>query len=225
MVDRGGRRGRRFEPLRNKWLHRHANSQDKNSPSQSRGMIVRRAAVLMLRPRVAVVAVVAVVSVVAVAVVVMDMRHAVAVCRDLPMFVGMRPLRGGQYKEAGQPEKTKTSANEHKLQATFGSFGVKQVHVRRATLTHSGVLRPIPKRFWIERSVLIGRDRCLFHAGVRSAEPADPTDDDEKSKKISCPVKRPVPKKRATRRPPVMRNLCAEFRSCGRTARCDPDRS
>ena len=137
MVDRRGRRGRRFEPLRNKWLHRYGNSQDKNSASQSRGVIVRRAAVLMLRPRVAVVTVVAVV---AVAVVVMNMRHAVAVSRDLPMFVGMHALRGGQHNEADQPEKTKPSATEHKLQATFASFGVKQVHVRRAALTHSGVL-------------------------------------------------------------------------------------
>ena len=111
MVDRGGRRGRRFEPLRNKWLHRDANSQDKNSPSQSRGVIVRRAAVLMLRPRVAVVTVVAVVAVV---VVVIDMRHAVAVCRDLPMFVGMHALRSGQHNEADQPERTKPSATEHK---------------------------------------------------------------------------------------------------------------
>ena len=111
MVDRGGRRRRRIEPLRNKWLHRHANSQDKNSASQSRGVIVRRAAVLMLRPRVAVVTVVAVV---AVAVVVMNMRHAVAVCRDLPMFVGMHALRSGQHNEADQPEKTKPSATEHK---------------------------------------------------------------------------------------------------------------
>ena len=174
MVDRGGRRRRRIEPLRNKWLHRHANSQDKNSPSQSRGVIVRRAAVLMLRPRVAVVTVVAVVAVVAVAVVVMNMRHAVAVCRDLPMFVGMHALRGGQHNEADQPERTKPSATEHKLQATFESFGVKHVHVRRAALTRSGVL--------IE---------------------------------ASCQ------KKRATRRPPVVRNLCADFRSCGRTARCD----
>ena len=140
MVDRGGRRGRRFEPLRNKWLHRDANSQDKNSASQSRGVIVRRAAVLMLRPRVAVVTVVAVISVVAVAVVVMNMRHAVAVCRNLPMFVGMHALRSGQHNEADQPERTKPSATEHKLQATFESFGVKQVHVRRAALTHSGVL-------------------------------------------------------------------------------------
>ena len=137
MVDRGGRRGRCFEPLRNKWLHRDANSQDKNSASQSRGVIVRRAAVLMLRPRVAVVTVVAVV---AVAVVVMNMRHAVAVCRNLPMFVGMHALRGGQHNEADQPERKKPSATEHKLQATFESFGVKQVHVRRAALTHSGVL-------------------------------------------------------------------------------------
>ncbi len=78
-------------------------------------MIVRRAAVLMLRPGVAVVTVVAVVSVVAVAVVVMNMRHAVAVCRDLPMFVGMHALRSGQHNEADQPEKTKPSATEHKL--------------------------------------------------------------------------------------------------------------
>lgn len=102
---------------------------------------MRRAAVLMLRPRVAVVTVVAVV---AVAVVVMDMRHAVAVCRDLPMFVGMHALRSGQHNEADQPERTKPSATEHKLEATFASFGVKQVHVRRAALTHSGVLIEAP---------------------------------------------------------------------------------
>ena len=71
---------------------------------------------LMLRPRI---------SVVAVAVVVMDMRHAVAVCRDLPMFEGMHALRDGQHNEADQPERSQILPFEHQKDATCASLPVK----------------------------------------------------------------------------------------------------
>lgn len=104
MIDRRSWRRRCDETIRNKGLHRHANSQDKNSASQGRGVIVRSAAVLVLLARIAVVAL---------AIVAVNVGHAFAVCRDLPVLVGMNALRDGQHKRAGKPQRSWITRAEH----------------------------------------------------------------------------------------------------------------
>ena len=88
--------------FREQQSHRFRNSEDKGRPGQRGGMIVRGAAVVMLRSTLVMVGRSVVVG------------DALRMRRDFPVLIGMNPLGHSEQRQADQPQSTEIRQTRHR---------------------------------------------------------------------------------------------------------------